>query len=317
MSVSDALTLTELHGVLPVLQSKSIGEVTVNVISLEFWENCLSANLSVTYPSIRETGRGRTPKLMVHMEAGDGSSRALRICTGHGGSHGYRYDYRCPPIPLGQPLQLTVGLSIGEHTIPRPPETEMGGWYGYSPAELEHDWTEIGEFRFDVVLPESLSQPSAAPDVRKPDQRRQFERRRPIDAYTPRRVIPIVQSQTVDDSLFTLIALECSDEGMLLTSRVQGPRIQNRTVPSLRLAACDDLGNQYVVWSSAGGGDAMTGSRIQWRWFTPIEPVLDPNAQAMFIDVTPDFSTTEHHVLPGVIPDGEAMFAFAVSTALK
>jgi hypothetical protein len=315
MSVSDALTLTELYGVLPVLQSQSIGHVTVSLISLEFWENCLSAHLTVTYPSMRETGRGRTPKLTVRLETADGSSHEMSTRTGHGGSTGHRYEYRCPPVSLGQPLRITVELSIGEYAIPQPSDAEKSGWYGYSPAQLEHDWSEIGEFRFEITLPESLAHPPVTPGLIKPAQRRQYERRGPIDTNTPNRVVPIAQSHTADDYLFTLMALELSDDGMLLTSRVQGPRTQQRTVPSLRLAARDDLGNQYIVWPSAGGGDRMTGTRMQWRWFTPIEPALDPNAQALFIDVTPDFGTPEHRVLGEGIPDGEAMFR--VGTALK
>lgn len=202
-------------------------------------------------------------------------------------------------------------LAIGEYTIPQPKE-KSGGWFGYRPAELEHDWTDIGVYCFDVTLPENLIQPPSLLDIEKPPVRHRFERREPIETSSPSRVVPIVQSQEANDWSLTLIALETSREGVLLTSRVRGSRDSNRDMPTLRLAAQDDLGNQYAVWSSAGGGDRMMGSRVQWRWFTPIEPALDPNARALFLDAIADFGMRDARMLPGVIPDGEAMFQFVV-----
>jgi hypothetical protein len=177
---------------------------------------------------------------------------------------------------------------------------------------LERDWTDIGVYSFDVILPESLIQPTSLLDLEKPPLRHRFERREPVDTSSPSRVVPIVQSREVNDWLLTLIALELSDDGMLLTSRVRGSLDPNQAMPALRLAVRDDLGNQYAVWPSAGGGDVTNGSRQQFRWSTSIEPALDPNARALFIDAIPDFDTGDTCMLPGVIPDGEAMFGFVI-----
>lgn len=314
METVDALTLTNLSGVIPVLQSKAIGEFTINLISLEIWENGASVNLALTYPSIRNIGRGRSPRLDVFV---DDDGQKMRMRTGHGGGSrrgidGHRFEYRSELIPLGQSLRLTVKLAIGEFTIPWPKEKSDGGWFGYSPAELEHEWTDIGAYSFEVALPENLISPSSLIEIERPALRHQFERRGPIDTDSPTRVVPIVQSREANDWLLTLIALETSREGMLLTSRVRGPLDPNQAMPTLRLAVRDDRGNQYAVWPSAGGGDAANGDRLQFRWSTSIEPVLDPNARALFIDAVPDFDTRDTCMLPGVIPDGEAMFEFVV-----
>lgn len=109
MDAVDALTLTDLRGVIPVLQSKTIGDFTIDLISLEIWESGTSVNLTLTYPSIRKTGLGRSPRLEVFVGDGDQPSNKMRRFTGYGGGSksrldGHRFEYRYQTVPLEQSL---------------------------------------------------------------------------------------------------------------------------------------------------------------------------------------------------------------------
>lgn len=325
MFSQERLRLGELETVIPVLETQMISDFALTLVSLEVWDSCLSLNFSATYPSKRHRGVGMTPRLEIKISSGDDPPITAEMRTGHGGGsrtgrdHN-RFEFRASPMDLTRRLHIDAELRIGEYEIP-PPDPETGV-SGYNPYELDTRWTDSGTARYDIELPSIFEGTSKRAAIQKPPLLVQLPRNGPIDNTSPTRVVPILLTQEIDDWLLTLIALELGENGMLLTSRARGRRGPKRSMPTLRIAVRDDLGNGYVVWPSAGGGDGSFAERIQWRWFTPIEPALDPNVRALFIDVIPDYELIDVCVLPGPIPDGEALMEFAIdlsggNTALK
>jgi hypothetical protein len=313
----ERLSLGELETVIPVLETQMISEFALTLISLETWDSCLAMNFSATYPSRRSDGVGTTPRLEILISAGDGPPISASMHTGHGGgsrtgNDHQRFEFRGPSMVLDHPLQIEATLKIGEYDIP----TSDGkpGWHGYSPSELDTRWTDMGTAHFDLAPPISV-EPRHHSAMQKPPLLKQLPRNGLIENTSPTRVIPILQTQEIDDWLLTLIALELGENGMLLTTRTRGPRGSGRSMPTLRIAVRDDLGNGYVVWPSAGGGDGSFGERIQWRWFTSIEPAVDPNARALFVDVLPDYESLDVRVLPAPILDFEALMEFAIGVS--
>ncbi|CAN5360476.1 hypothetical protein BH09CHL1_BH09CHL1_25570 [soil metagenome] len=320
----ERLRLGELETVIPVLETRMIGDLALTLISLEIWDSCFSLNFSATYPSQRHKGIGTITRLAIRILAGDGPPITAEMRTGHGGgsrtgNDHHRFEFRVPPMDLTRRLQIDAELRIGEYEIP-PPDAETG-LSGYDPSQLDTRWTDIGTARYDLVSPSFIGIQKST-ELLKPPLLNQLPRNGPIEDAPPSRIVPILQTQRSDDWLLTLIALELSENGMLLTSRTRGPRGSGRRMPTLRIAVRDDLGNGYAVWPSAGGGDGSFGERIQWRWFTSIEPAVDRNARALFVDVLPDYESLDVQIRPAPVLDFEALLGFAIdfsgeNTALK
>lgn len=287
MDVYERTLLSDLHDVIPVLQTHKNSDHTVSLISLERWDGVLVGNFVIEFPTMSRPDRGTTTQLNLAMTLDGYPVNDQRGGGGFGGGgrndrmHN-RSEHRFRLDRDARTVDIAADLLIGEYA--RPKQTEQG-WHGYSISEQDCDWRSVGTYAFTAQLPTELQRQSIAEAPEKPAIVRQFPRTNLSDDWIPQRVIPICQTQQRDDWLVTLIALEVDPGGMHLTSRIRGGVFGD--FPELALTIRDDAGNGYAVWSSAGGGDHHPDGKPQWRWWTPISPALDPQARWLFIDIRP------------------------------
>jgi hypothetical protein len=147
-----------------------------------------------------------------------------------------------------------------------------------------------------------------------PSITRNATRERLDDIGERRQIIPVLQSRTVGDVTFTVIALEIGDAGLHLICRV----LQRRTSRGhfhepIRCSVADDRGNGYVVWPGHGSGQPASHGTDWWMAMTVL-PALDSAATTLFIAMeSPDARDVASRRVGGLLDWEEtSLWLFAV-----
>jgi hypothetical protein len=308
MDPFERMSLGDLHDVIPVLQTVEKGDYAVSLVSLERWDGALVGTFITHYPDLTTWDSSMSSGLRVSVFV-DGERvwpevPGSQSIHSDGGIASHRHERTVPFNGVGHDLIIQTELLIHTFDLNRP-----GPDGGRSIVANSRTVESKGHYGFTVSLPERQIEIPPAEPVKKPPISRQHPRNCPPDTGSPHRVIPIRQTQSAGDWLVTLIALEISPTGMVLTSRVRGG---GTDIPDLGVAICDDLGNGYAMWPSAGGGTMEYQGKRQWRWWTIIEPAIDPQAHVLFINVQPTERRGEGRVVPAPVA-GEPMMTFVVA----
>jgi len=275
--------------VIPVLQSQTRGNQTLTLIALERWTSAIFATIELV---------DRTPDSDVHRivtaeftadlrddrgtlyqarSSGGGAGGGPGIMTSHA-----RIGFA--PVPrAGSSLTMAVSTHFTEHI--HPAVSNEQGWVGHSPTGEERTWSDPAPWVFALNMPEHSEQgrtltgePPAPPPITRKAKREFLG-----DIGERRRIIPVLQTRTVGDRTFTVIALEIGDAGLHMICRMlqRRPRRGHFDEP-IRCSVADDRGNGYAVWPGHGSGQPASYGTDWWMAMTVL-PALDPAATALFI----------------------------------
>jgi hypothetical protein len=258
--------------VIPVLQSHTRGAQTLTLIALERWTSTLFATIELVdrtpnadmrrIVTAEFTAALRDDRETVYQprSSGGGAGGGPDIMTSHA-----RIGF--VPVPrAGSSLTLSVSTHFTEYIHPAMPDEQV--WVGHGGTGEERTWSNPTPWVFALTMPEHRGQartltgePPTPPPITYPARRELLD-----NIGERRRIIPVLQTRTVGDHTFTVIALEIGDAGLRLICRIlQKRKRQGHFDEPIRCSVADDRGNGYVVWPGHGSGQPA-GHGIEWWW---------------------------------------------------
>jgi hypothetical protein len=252
-------TLDQLERIVPIAQTRQIGEVEFTLLALECYNagflatTLIQQDWRVPEPPSRAAAHELPQLLQGVLLIGDavddlGNHYLSRVRAGAGGGGGKdgvysRVAYCCAPAL--HPTARTLTLTLVQVERPR---------YNVAGRPVWQDNQLLGG---PWVVSFAL-------------------RAQPEQRATPLSVLPVAARIAVDDVVVSVTTLERDASGFVINSRVDW-RNSDAPFPQPIWHASDDRGGNYGTGNCAGGGNAV-GKTNTWRMHCRFQPALDPAA---------------------------------------